>query len=136
MWLLDTCVLSELSRSRPDPKVSAWIAEHADELKLSAVSFGEISFGIERMPPSAKRNALAHWFEQVQRQFGDDLMASDEKVWLRYGQLKASLMAIGRVQDELDLLIGATASVHGLTLATRNPRHFKDMGLPLTDPWK
>ena len=136
MWLVDTCVLSELAKARPEPKVLDWIAAHGEQSWVAAVSLGEFGFGMESLPQGARRNALAHWFERLRQQFEGKLLVTDEQVWLRFGQLKASLRTVGRPQDDFDLLIGATASVHGLSLVTRNTRHFKDMGLPLLDPWK
>ena len=78
---------------------------------------------------------MAHWFQEMRGHFNDKLLDTDPAIWLSYGRLKASLESIGRRQDDLDLLIGATALVHGLKLVTRNLRHFKDMGVPLLNPW-
>jgi len=134
-WLLDTCVISELSRSRPDRQVTAWLSRHAAQSKIAAVTLGEITYGVESLPVGARRNALTRWCGDLRTRFAARVLVSDEAVWCTYGRLKASLEAIGRPQDDLDLLIGATATVHGLRLATRNVRHFDQMGVSLVNPW-
>ncbi len=135
-WLLDTCVLSELARDRPSAAVVDWLREHGASAVVSVVSIGEIQYGIERMSPGRARNALQHWFDDLSRQFaGDRTLAADEPVWRSYGRLKASLESIGRRQQDLDLLLAATASVTGLTLVTRNVRHFADTGINFLNPW-
>jgi predicted nucleic acid-binding protein len=136
LWLLDTCVVSELSRSQPEPRVVEWMAEHGARSMLSAVSIGEIVYGIECMPAGARRNALLRWATDLRSHFANRVLASDELVWATYGRLKASLEAMGRPQDDRDILIGATATVRGLQVATRNTKHFKDLGVPLFNPWQ
>lgn len=134
-WLLDTCVVSELARPAPDEGVLQWLAAHVAQCRLPAVSLGEITYGIERLPPGPRRNGLQRWADGLLSQFSARLLVTDERVWTAFGRLKASLHAIGRPQDDLDLLVAATASAHGLALVTRNLRHFKDTGLELVDPW-
>jgi len=134
-WLLDTCVVSELARPEPDPHLVAWLGEHGSGSKLAAVTLGEIAFGVESLPHGARRNSLQRWAHQLQQQFAHRTLVTDEVVWSTFGRLKASLRSIGKPQDDLDLLIAATASVHGLGLATRNIKHFEDTGVALVNPW-
>lgn len=128
-------MVSELARSKPDARVAQWLSRHAGEAMLAAVTLGEITYGVESLPAGARRNALARWCGDLRLQFSARVLPSDEAVWCAYGRLKASLEAIGRPQDDLDLLIGATATVHGLHLVTRNERHFRAMGVSLLNPW-
>lgn len=134
-WLLDTCVVSELVRPAPDPAVRAWLDRHGHDCAMAAVSFGEISYGIESLPVGARRNGLVAWAQGLQERYADRTLPADAAVWNAFGRLRASLRAMGRPQDPMDLLIAATASVHGLTLVTRNTRHFEDTGVPLLNPW-
>ncbi len=97
--------------------------------------FGELRFGIEKLPPSRTRNALQVWLDAIERDYDGRILSADRVVWGEWARLKASLEAIGRPQDDLDLLIASTAVVHGLTLVTRNTRHFEDTGIKLHDPW-
>jgi predicted nucleic acid-binding protein len=128
-------VVSELSRSSPERRVIEWLSQHAGNAALAAVTLGEVTYGVESLPVGARRNALARWCGDLRIQFAARILTTDEAVWCTYGRLKASLEGIGRPQDEVDLLIGATATVHGLRLVTRNERHFRHMGVLLLNPW-
>ncbi|MDF1482857.1 type II toxin-antitoxin system VapC family toxin [Extensimonas sp. H3M7-6] len=134
-WLLDTCVLSEVTRLRPDEGVVRWLRAHGQGAAVAAVSFGEIHYGLACLPMGAKRNQLQAWALSLAQQFAGRVLVTDEAVWRHFGELKASLRALGRMQDTLDILIAASAMAHGLTVVTRNTRHFEDMGVPLLDPW-
>jgi predicted nucleic acid-binding protein len=135
-WLLDTCVVSELARAEPNEQLRSWLAAHIDGCRLAAVTLGEVAFGIECLPHGARRNGLQRWADELQRRFAPRTLVTDETVWTTFGRLKASLRSIGRPQDDLDILIAATAAAHGLALVTRNTRHFADMGLALVNPWE
>ncbi|MDH4450952.1 MAG: type II toxin-antitoxin system VapC family toxin [Rhodoferax sp.] len=134
-WLLDTCVISELTRKAPHAAVLEWLTQHAHEASLSAVTLGEIQYGIERLVVGRSRNTLQHWFDGLCTQFAARTVATDEAVWRTYGRLKASVESIGRPQEDLDLLIAATAAVHHLTVVTRNVKHFEDTGVKILNPW-
>ncbi|MDB5753168.1 MAG: plasmid stability protein stbB-like protein [Ramlibacter sp.] len=134
-WLLDTCVVSELARKLPDASVIRWLSQHASEAAMTVVTVGEVQSGIERLAPGRQRNALQHWSDGPCRQCSERIVASDEPVGRTFGRPKASLQAIGKRQDDLDLLIAATATVRQLTLVTRNTRHFEDSGVRTLNPW-
>jgi predicted nucleic acid-binding protein len=134
-WLLDTCTLSESTYPRPHPGVQDWLARHGDDCAVSAASFGEIHYGVACLPPSAKRNQLQAWALALAQRFEGRVLKTDEAVWRQFGDLKASLRAMGRMQDALDMVIAATALHHGLTIVTRNTRHFEDTGIRLVNPW-
>ena len=134
-WLLDTCVVSELTRKSPEPQVLAWLTTHAAEAGLSVVTLGEIQYGIERLAVGRMRNSLQLWFDGLTVQFAERILATDEPVWRTFGRLKASVEAIGRPQEDLDLLIAAVATVNRLTLVTRNTKHFLDTGIHTLNPW-
>jgi predicted nucleic acid-binding protein len=134
-WLLDTCVVSELTRKAPNAQVLQWIEAHAADAALSAVSIGEIQYGIERMAVGRARNTLQLWFEGLTTQFVRRILPTDDAVWHTWGRLKASVEAMGRPQEDLDLLIAATAATHRMTVVTRNTRHFDDSGVKTLNPW-
>jgi len=135
LWLLDTCVVSELTRKAPDAQVLQWLIEHAADAAIPVVTLGEIQYGIERLEVGRQRNSLQLWFEGLSGQFMSRILPTDEKVWRTFGRLKASVEAIGRPQDDMDLLIAAVATVNQLTLVTRNTRHFLDTGIHTVNPW-
>lgn len=134
-WLLDTCVVSELTRKVPNGQVVQWLTDNAELATLSAVTLGEIQYGIERMPVGRNRNTLQFWFDGLCVQYVARTVATDDAAWKSYARLKASVEAIGRPQEDLDLLIAACASVHNLTVVTRNTKHFEDSGVKTLNPW-
>lgn len=134
-WLLDTCIVSELTRLVPNPAVVQWLNRHHGQSMLGGVTVGEIQFGIERSPLGSSRNRLQLWFDQLCRDFEGKILPTDEAAWRTWSRLRASCRAIGRPQSDLDLLIAATAVTHRLPLVTRNTRHFQDTGLTLVNPW-
>jgi toxin FitB len=135
LWLIDTCVASELPKPDPNPQVTAWMQKHVAECAMSAVSVGEIEDGLLRLSPGARRVRLLNWFSDMCEQFGGGILASDLAVWREYARLKRELEQLGRPQADMDILIAATALTHRLTLVTRNIKHFKDTGCQLLDPW-
>ena len=134
-WLLDTCVVSETFKREPDAAVMAWLSDNAKAAALPAVALGEIQHGIERMSESRSRNRLQVWRDRIAAQFAHRTLAADESVFRQWGHLRASLEAIGRPQQDMDVLIAAIAVCHDLTLVTRNVRDFADTGVRLLDPW-
>jgi toxin FitB len=133
MILLDTVVLSELRKSRPSSKVIQWVQQHQDnDFFISVVSLGEIERGIEKKRKSEPEFAqeLTHWLENLQRLYGDRILPITPNIARKWGQLSAQLN-----HDGADLLIAATAIVHGLTVATRNVRHFEKTKTALINPF-
>ena len=134
-WLLDTCTISESTYPQPHAGVLDWLRRHHHDCAIAAASFAEILYGIACLPHGAKRNRLQAWALELAQQFDGRILASDDAVWRQFGDLKASLRAMDRMQDALDMVIAATALHHGLPLVTRNTRHFEDTGLRLVNPW-
>jgi predicted nucleic acid-binding protein len=115
--------------------VLRWLSQHAAESAMTVVSLGELQYGIERLAAGRQRNALQLWFDGLSAQYAQRILPTDEAVWRTFGRLKASVETIGRPQEDLDLLIAATAAVNQLTLVTRNIRHFEDSGVRTLNPW-
>lgn len=132
MYRLDTNVVLELPRPRPHKAVPNWIMEvPADRIFLSAVTVGEIQAGIEitREQDAAKTRELESWLDQVVASYG--VLSMDVAAFREWARLKH------RKSDTLieDAMIAATAKVHGLTVATRNVRDFKALGVALFNPF-
>lgn len=133
MYLLDTVVLSELRRRERHPGVVAWIsAQRPSDLFLSVVTIGEIERGIllQRTKNAEFAAALAQWLETVLHLYADRILGIDTAIARRWGQFSAE---IGH--ESADLLIAATAQEHGLTVVTRNIRHFTPTGVKVLNPW-
>jgi predicted nucleic acid-binding protein len=133
MYLLDTVVISELRKRRPDAKVVEWFGSvRDDDLHLSAVTAVEIELGAERQRKIDPRFAedLAHWLDFTVRAFGDRILPLTVQIARRWGRLAAQ---IGH--RELDLAIAATALEHGLTVVTRNVFHFTPTGVATLNPF-
>lgn len=133
MYLLDTVVLSELRRRERDPRVVQWIAtQRSGDLFLSVVTIGEIERGIEQQGNKnpAFATTLADWLDRLMHLYADRILPIDHAIARRWGRLSAQ---IGH--DGADLLIAATALEHGLSVVTRNLRHFKPTGVEVIDPW-
>ena len=133
-YLLDTNVVSELVRPKPDPEVLDWFDRTPDDaLHLSVLSLGEIRKGVETLGPSPRREALRVWLEQeLTSWFDDRILPVDRGVADQWGILLAHA---GRPVPTIDSLLAATALYHGLRLATRNVADFRFDGLEVVNPW-
>lgn len=131
MYLVDTNVLSELPRPRPDPRALRWLQDQPAIL-ISVVSMEELVFGVSRASPT-RRAKLTGWLDTLLG--AAQLLDVTAPVARAAGELRAAREATGRRVAQADMLIAATAVVHGLTLATRNTRDFDGCGVALVDPF-
>ena len=132
MFLIDTDVLSALRRRERHPSIVRWVEDQrTTDLHISVVTVGEIERDITRQQrhKSAFARDLAAWLDRVLGWYGDRILPVDAATARRWGQLSAALG-----NDSADLLIAATALEHGLTVVTRNVRHFEPTGVPVLDP--
>ena len=132
MILLDTVVVSELRKARPNPRVITWMRGlNEADVYLSVVTIGEVERGIRKVRDADFANTLTRWMEDLLRFYGDRILPITPDIARRWGRLSADLG-----NDGADLLVAATAAAHGLTVATRNVRHFAPTGVPVFDPFK
>ena len=133
MYLLDTDVLSAFRKRDRNPGLLAWVsAQRMSDLHISVVSVGEIERGITRQQRHDPEFALtlAAWLDDVLAVYAERILPVDLPVAKRWGRLCAVL---GHQND--DLIIAATALEHGLTVVTRNVRHFEPTGVPVLNPF-
>ena len=137
-FLLDTNVISELVKPRPEPNVTAWI-EGTDEslLYLSVLTLGEIRRGVSGLPQSRRRATLEAWLDKdLRERFEERILAIDQEVADRWGFLTASARNNGIVLPVIDGLLAATALEHNLTLVTRDIGQIPSMGVAVFNPWQ
>lgn len=132
MWLLDTVALSETRKRRVNEGFLTWLA-NASRLSLhtSVLCLGEVRRGVVLLPEGEKRDAFSRWLDtDIGDWLGPRILPVDEAVaqwWGRLGRRGADA--------SIDALIGSTAAVYGLTIVTRNVRHFDGLSVPLLNPW-
>jgi len=136
-YLLDTNVVSEWVKPRPDPGVIAWLAEvDEDRVFLSVITLAELRHGIGRLAPGARRNRLDGWLSgELAGRFEGRLLPIDEGVGDLWGRMMARTQAAGQSMGAMDAFLAATAQRHGLALVTRNDADFRPAGLTLVNPW-
>ncbi len=137
-YLLDTNVISELVTKQPNQQVVRWIdALDADSVYLSAITIGELSKGIERLPDSSRKETLRAWLnDDLLVRFAGRVLSLDVDAMLTWGRLTAQVEFIGRRLPAIDSLIAALAIHHNCSLVTRNEHDFNDTGVTLINPWK
>lgn len=136
-YLLDTNVLSELIKPRPDPGLTGWLAGvDEDDLFISVVTLAELRYGIERLPDGTRRAGLESWLtEQLVQRFAGRIIGIDAAIADCWGRLVARRRAAGRPIGGMDAFLAATAECQAMTLITRNVADFAPLGLPLLNPW-
>lgn len=134
-FLIDTNVLSELRRKRPNVSVVAWLQHRpASQLHVSVLTLGELRKGIEAMPRGERRDSFRRWLDdEVPRYFAGRVLTVDGPVADRWGRLSATA---GRPLPVIDSLLAATALTHGLSMVTRNSIDFGLPELRVIDPWQ
>ncbi|KAF0186632.1 MAG: type II toxin-antitoxin system VapC family toxin [Hyphomonadaceae bacterium] len=132
--LLDTNVISELVRQRPEPQVVEFVRAQTDPL-ISVLTLHEITYGAERAPDPARQARLVAWAAEIRSQFGGRIVDIDAEVAETAGRLRAAADAQGSPADIVDALIAACALARGAAIVTRNVRDFVPFGLTVVDPW-
>jgi predicted nucleic acid-binding protein len=136
-WLLDTNVLSELRRPRPEKKVLTFIAaQPLDLLYISTVTLSEIRFGIELVPDAAWRSDLTDWLtHKVRPMFERRVLPISEDVMFKWRLLVEEGRKAGHTYSQPDLIIAATGQHHGLTVVSRDTSEFAKARVPVLNPW-
>lgn len=133
-YLLDTNVLSELVRPKPNAAVVSWFDGVPDDsLYISVLTIGEIRKGVELIADSKRKEKLRVWLEHVLPDwFESRVLAIDEAVAEQWGRMLAE---VNRPVPAIDSLLAATALHHDLRMVTRNAQDFAFPGLEVINPW-
>lgn len=136
-FLLDTNVISEVVRPRPDPKVIQWVdVADPDTLYVSVLTIGEIRAGIASLANGARRTRLEVWLtKDLAQWFAGRMLIVDAEIADRWGRMRAQYISAGLILPVVDGLLAATALQHNLILVTRNTRHVSATGVPVFNPW-
>ncbi|MEA2836429.1 MAG: toxin FitB [Bradyrhizobium sp.] len=136
-WLLDTNILSELRRPRPERKVLAFIAAQPLELLyVSSATFAEIRFGIERVADANRRAELGDWLaHRVRPMFEQRVLAITEDIMFKWRLLVEDGRKAGHTFSQPDLIIAATAIHHGLTVVSRDVSDYQKAHAAVLNPW-
>ncbi len=136
-WLLDTNILSELRRPRPEPKVVEFVTGcPLQVLYVSVVTLAEIRFGIELIGEPGRRAALNDWLtHRVRPMFEGRVLPLSEEVILKWRLLVEEGRKSGHTFSQPDLMIAATALHHGLIVVTRDRSEYDLAQVPVIDPW-
>jgi toxin FitB len=135
MIVLDTNVLSEPLKLRPDEQVLAWLASLDEEAGVTSISVGELLTGVRALPVGRRREGLLEAIEATLRTFAGSVLAYDEAAARHYARLQESRRGAGRPLAVEAGMIAAICVARGTTLATRNTCDFAGLGLDLVDPW-
>jgi toxin FitB len=129
-FLVDTNVLSELVRKRPDPGVLQW-AQEVRKVAISAATVEEVYFGLSWKP----NPRIQTWFEGF-LETHCEILPVTAAIAKRSGEIRGQLQARGQTRSSTDMLIAATSQEHQLTIVTRNVRDFEDCGIPIFNPFR
>lgn len=137
-YLLDTNVVSEWIKPRPNPGVIAWTASvDEDRVFLSVVTITDLRHGIERLPRGSHRRRLDEWLrDELPLRFEGRLLTIDAGIADLWGKMVARAEEGGRRITAMDAFLAATAEAHGLVLVTRNPADFEGLVPATINPWR
>lgn len=138
MIILDTNVISELTRPAPDPDVISWLDSlAAEEAAITAITAAELRYRVDRMPDGRRKNELSEAIHAIiHTDFRDRVESFDVRAADHYAAVVTARERCGRPISTSDAQIAAICRVHSAALATRNTPDFADTGVDLIDPWK
>jgi hypothetical protein len=138
MILLDTNVVSEVMKTQPAESVVAWLnAQDSERLYVSAITIGEITYGLRILPDGKRRSGLRERFERfVVLAFDQRVLAYDESAARVYGELMGDRKELGLSMSVPDGQIAAIARLNHLAVATRNVLDFEHCGIDVLNPFE
>ena len=137
-WLLDTNVVSETVRPRPEPRVLAWLGDRPqDRTFISILTLAELEQGIETLPVGdPRRDRLRRFANRIEAEFVGRILHLDDAIVRLAGRISGRYQArYGGKAPTIDAMLAATAELHQLSVATRNVRHLQPLGAVVFNPW-
>lgn len=137
-YLVDTCVISELIKKQPNPKIVQWLAKvEESSLFMSVLTIGEIHKGIEKLPESRKKEKLHDWVRyDLEERFQNRILDFDLQTAVIWGRIQAHSELSGKAMPAIDGLIAATGLSYDLAVVTRNSTDMEISGVTLINPWE
>lgn len=135
MILLDTNVLSELTRPSPATTVVVWLEDHEPLLSLPTIALAELGYGIARLPEGRRKSSLREFWVAIRERFAGRTFAFDVRAAEAYGELVAAAERRGRTVHVGDGQIAAIASAQNMAVATRDVDDFEPTGVRIINPW-
>jgi predicted nucleic acid-binding protein len=137
-YLLDTCVISEITRPKPSRKVTRWIkSEDESNFFISVLTIGELHKGIEKLDELKRKEELHNWVENdLKERFWTRIIDIDLPTAMIWGKIQGMTERIGNPMPAIDSLIAAIGITHHLTVVTRNTSNMKESGVALLNPWE
>ena len=135
MILLDTNVLSELTRPTPSVQVVTWLAVNEPSLAVPTIALADVRYGISQLPQGRRRSSLLDFWRAACERFRGRILSFDRRAAEAYGDIAARAERSGRRLNVQDGQIAAIALVHRMQVATRNVADFEPSGVALVNPW-
>ena len=137
-YLLDTCVISEMIKSKPDKNVISWLQEqNENSLYLSVLTFGEIEKGIEKASDRIRKQKLRLWVEDdLKKRFEGRIIPIDFSIAAEWGKVQGKAELLGKPMPTIDGLIAVSGLVNQCTVVTRNVSDMEQSSAELSNPWE
>ena len=137
-YLIDTCVISEFVKRKPNEHVRRWFNQQESHIFISAISLAEIKKGIYKIKPDQPERALKlqNWLNTLELSFSQRILPINDDVLELWAHLSASAERQGNTLAVMDSLIAATAHHYDLTIATRNVNDFNALPLKIMNPFE
>ncbi|MDK2922433.1 MAG: toxin FitB [Desulfonauticus sp.] len=136
-YLIDTCVLGEVIKPKPNVKVLNWLKKQKEsQLYISVLTLGEIAKGIEKLKNEKRKKELHLWLvDDLRERFNGRILPINEQVAMAWGQIQGRAELRGKSMPAIDELIAATALVFNMVVVTRNISDMEESGVVLLNPW-